>query len=164
MSLGTPTTFNARIGSDRDAFAVQLLKFPPSDAPLLEKVQAFACFEEVLHQHRSQLTSLTIQQAYATNIPVSSSASTSEEANRVSNDVLASFFRVENLTCLGFFHSDGSSASIALAPWARTPDITFVSFAATVYIPYFNSALGAAAISSPFCSILFKASTVEHPS
>jgi hypothetical protein len=156
MSLGTPATFNARIGSDRDAFTVQLLKFPRSDAPLLDKVQAFAYFEEVLHQHRSQLTSLTIQQAYATNIPVSSSASASEEANRVSNDILASFFRVENLTCLGFFHSDGSPASIALAPCDRTPDITFVSFAATVYLPYFNSALGAAAISSPSVQFFLK--------
>jgi hypothetical protein len=156
MSLGTPATFNARIGSDRDVFTVQLLKFPRSDPPLLDKVQAFACFEEVLHQHRSQLASLTIQQACATNIPVSSSASASEEANRVSNDVLASFFRVENLTCLGFFHSDGSPASIALAPCDRTPDITFVSFAAAVYLPYFNSALGAAAISSPSVQLFLK--------
>jgi hypothetical protein len=91
-------------------FTVQLV------SGMLEKVQAFAYFEEVIRQHRPQLTSLTVQQAYADNIPVSSSASASEEANRVSCQLYESFFEVANLDCLGFYESDGSKAiAIALA-------------------------------------------------
>jgi hypothetical protein len=97
MSLSAPAFDSVRLGTDRHAFTVQLLKFPRSDAPLLEKVQAFGCFEEVIRQHRPQLTSLTVQQAYADNIPVSSSASASEEANRISCQLHASFFEVANL-------------------------------------------------------------------
>jgi hypothetical protein len=83
MSLSKPISDYVRLGNDRNAFTVQLLKFPRSDAPLLEKVQAFAYFEEVIRQHRPQLTSLTVQQAYANNTPASSSASAAEEANRI---------------------------------------------------------------------------------
>jgi hypothetical protein len=132
MSLPTPAFDSVRLGTDRHAFTVQLLRFPRSDAPLLEKVQAFAYFEEVIRQHRPQLTSLTVQQAYADNIPVSSSASASEEANRVSCQLYESFFEVANLDCLGFYASDGSKASIAIAPCDRSPDIAFVHFEATI--------------------------------
>jgi hypothetical protein len=85
MSSSNPVLVPARFGASHNGFDVQLLKFPRSDAHLLEKVQAFACFEEVIHQHRSQLTNLTIQQAHASNVPVSSTASASEEANRISS-------------------------------------------------------------------------------
>jgi hypothetical protein len=55
---------------------------------------AFACFEEVIRQHRLQLTPpLTIQQARANNIPVSSSASASEEANHISSQISDAFFQ-----------------------------------------------------------------------
>jgi hypothetical protein len=103
MSVSTLALVTARFGTSRNPFDVQLLKFPRSDAPLLDKVQAFAYFEEVVRQHRSQLTSLLVQQAYATHVPVSSSASASEEANRVSILIYDAFFTTSNLTCLGFF-------------------------------------------------------------
>jgi hypothetical protein len=133
-----------RLGTDRCAFAVQLLKFPRSDAPLLEKVQAFACFEEAIRQHRSQLTTLTVQQACADNIIVSSSASataSASEANRVRCQLCESFFEVANLNCLGFCKSDGSKASVALAPCDRSPDISFVHFEATSFLAAFSPAL-----------------------
>jgi hypothetical protein len=103
MSSSNPVLVLARFGTSRNGFDVQLLKFPRSDAHLLEKVQAFAYFEEVIRQHRSQLTNLTIQQAHASNVPVSSTASASEEANRISNLIYDDFFNVSNITCLGFF-------------------------------------------------------------
>jgi hypothetical protein len=48
-----PATF----GHGSNSVSVQLLKFPPTDAPLLEKVQAFAYFDEVIQQFRSQFSS-----------------------------------------------------------------------------------------------------------
>ena len=50
---------------------VQLLPFPRTDGQLLEKVQAFVYFKEIVHQHRSWLSSSTIQQAYTSNTPLS---------------------------------------------------------------------------------------------
>jgi hypothetical protein len=141
MSFSAPAFDSVRLGTNEHGFTAQLLKFPRSDAPLLEKVQAFAYFEEVLRRHRSQLTSLTVQQACANNIPVSSSASASEEANRVSSQLYDSFFEVENLNCLGFYKSDGAKASIALAPCDRSPDISFVHFEAAVSPAAFSPAL-----------------------
>jgi hypothetical protein len=138
MSFSAPAFDSVRLGTDKNDFAVQLLKFPRSEAPLLEKVQAFAYFEEIIHQHHPQLTSLTVQQAHANNIPVSSSASASEEANRVSGQLCDSFFEVENLNCLGFYKSNGA---IALAPCDRSPDISFVHFEATVSPAAFGPAL-----------------------
>jgi hypothetical protein len=133
VSLSAPAFDSVCLGADRHAFTVQLLKFPRSDAPLLEKVQAFAFFEEVIRQHRPQLTSLTVQQAYADNTPVSSSASASKEADRISCQLHASFFEVANLDCLEFYKSDGSKASIALAPCDRSHDISFVQFESTIF-------------------------------
>jgi hypothetical protein len=133
VSLSAPAFDSVRLGADRHAFTVQLLKFPQSDAPLLEKVQAFACFEEVIRQHGLQLTSLTVQQGCADDTPVSSSASASEEANRIGCQLHASFFEVANLDCLGFYKSDGSKASIALAPCDRSHDISFVQFESAIF-------------------------------
>ena len=141
MALSKPTFDSVRLGNDRNAFTVQLLPFPRSDGPLLEKVQAFAFFEEILEQHRSQLSSAAIQQAYATNIPVSSSASASEEANRVCREISNAFFHIDNLTCLGFFKSDGTEASVAFQPCDRASDISFIKFQAMVSPATFSSAL-----------------------
>jgi hypothetical protein len=131
-TVTTPAFDRARLGTDRNGITVQLLAFPQSDAPLLDKVQAFAYFEEIIRQHRPQLTALTVQQAHADNVPVSSSASAAEEANRISYKLHDSFFHVANLTCLGFFTSDGKEASVALDPSHRASDISFVKFSATV--------------------------------
>jgi hypothetical protein len=128
MSFTHPEFNSVRLGSEKNAFTVQLLIFSRSDEPLLEKPQAFAYFEEVIRQHRPQLTSLTVQQAYANNIPVSSSASASEEANRVSCQLYDLFFQIANFNCLGFFTSNGSPIPIALAPYDRKHDISFVPF------------------------------------
>jgi hypothetical protein len=83
-----PATF----GHGSNSVSVQLLKFPPTDAPLLDKVQAFAYFDEVIQQFRSQLSSATLQQAYATTVPVSSSAAASEDSNRISQLLHDAFF------------------------------------------------------------------------
>jgi hypothetical protein len=141
MSLSKPAFDSVRLGNDRHGFTVQLLPFPRSDAPLLEKVQAFAYFEEIIRQHRPQLTASTVQQAYADNIPVSSSASASEEANRISCQLYDSFFEVANLTCLGFFKSDGTEVSVALDPSQRSSDISFIQFEAKIDPASFSSAL-----------------------
>ena len=153
MSVSTLALVTARFGTSRNPFDVQLLKFPRSDAPLLEKVQAFAYFEEVVRQHRSQLTSLLVQQAYATHVPVSSSASASEEANRVSILIYDAFFTTSNLTCLGFFKSDGSSVPISIDPCDRQPSISFVSFSATVKLASFSPTLLDSAV--PLITIQF---------
>jgi hypothetical protein len=141
MSLSKPAFDSVRLGNDRHGFTVQLLPFPRSDAPLLEKVQAFACFEEIVRQHRSQLNASTVQQAYADNIPVSSSASASEEANRVSGKLYNSFFDIANLTCLGFFRSDGTKVAVAVDPCDRSSDISFIHFEAKIDPASFSSAL-----------------------
>jgi hypothetical protein len=141
MTTPKPAFDSVRLGNDSTGLTVQLLPFPRSDAPLLEKVQSFAYFEDVIRQHRSQLTAATIQQAYADNIPVSSSASASEEANRVGLQLYASFFHIENLTCLGFFKSDGTEASVALEACDRSADISYIQFEATIEPARFNSAL-----------------------
>jgi hypothetical protein len=52
------------IGSDTSAITVSILKFPRADGSLLDKVQAFSYFDDVINQHRAQLTSTAIQQAY----------------------------------------------------------------------------------------------------
>jgi hypothetical protein len=148
MSSSNPTLVSARFGTSRNGFDVQLLKFPRSDAALLEKVQAFSYFEEVIRQHSSQLTNLTIQQAYASNIPVSSTAGASEEANRIFGLIYDAFFSVSNITCLGFFKSDGTPVPVSLDPSARAADIAFVSFSATLNLASFSSAL-TTAVSSP---------------
>jgi hypothetical protein len=120
------------LGSSKHSFSVQILKFPRSDAPLLDKVQAFAYFDEVLRQHERQLTSLAIQQAYANNMPVSSSVAASEEANRIGSELHEAFFLVSNLSCLGFFTSDGTKVPLAPAPCDCKPNIAFVQFQSTV--------------------------------
>ena len=96
MPLSEPAFDSVCIGSDRNGFTGQLLPFPRCDGPLLDKVQAFAYFEEIVHQHCSQLSSSAIQQAYESNVPVSSTASASEEANRISHQLLDAFFHVAN--------------------------------------------------------------------
>ena len=107
-----PPAFNsAPLRTDCNGVAVQLLAFPRSNAPLFDKVQALACFEEIIQQHWPQLTALTVQQAHADNVPGSSSASAAKEANRTSCKLHNSFFHVANLTCLGFFTCDGKDSS-----------------------------------------------------
>ena len=141
MSLSKPTFDSVCLGSDQNVFTVQLLPFPPSDGQLLEKVQAFTYSEEIIYQHCLQLTSSAIQQAYATNIPISSSASASEEAKRISRQSPDAFFQVANLSCLGFFKSDGTEASAAFDLCDRTSDITLIQFQATVAPATFSSVL-----------------------
>jgi len=135
MTLLNPAFRSVRIGNERTGIQVQLLAFPGTDSPLLDKVQAFAYLEEILRQHRPQLTSHAIQQAYADNVPVSSSASAAEEANRVNSGLLASFFHVANLTCLGFFKSDGTEASVALEPCNRDADSRSLNFLLPLPLP-----------------------------
>ena len=147
MSLSKPLFDRVRLGTDRHSFHVQLLPFPRSDGQLLEKVQAFAFFEEIIRQHRSQLTAATVQQAYAANIPVSSSASASEEANRICHQLSDSFFHVGNLSCLGFFKSDGTEVPVAFDPCDRGSDIAFIKIQSTVDPASFSPAL---AETSPF--------------
>ncbi len=163
MSSSNPTLVSARFGTSRNGFDVQLLKFPRSDAALLEKVQAYAYFEEVIRQHSSQLTNLTIQQAYASNIPVSSTAGASEEANRIFHLISAEFYSISNITCLGFFKSNGTPVSVSLDPSARTTDIAFVSLSATVNLSSFSSAL-ATAVSSPTVQYYLKLPQSSIPS
>ena len=103
MTLLNPAFRTVRLGNERTGIQVQLLAFPGTDSPLLDKVQAFAYFEEIIREHRPQLTTHAVKQAYADNIPVSSSASAAEEADRVNSRLLAPIFHVSNLTCLGFF-------------------------------------------------------------
>ena len=55
MSLSKPALHGLCLGSDQNAFTVQLLPFPHVDGQLLEKVQALAYFEEFIRQHLSQL-------------------------------------------------------------------------------------------------------------
>jgi hypothetical protein len=143
MSISKPSFDTVRLGSDPHAISVQLLKFPRTDAPLLDKVQAFAYFEEVICQHRTQLSSATIQQAYATHIPISSSAAASEEANRIACQIYESFFVVGNLQCLGFFRSNSLPVAVAPNAWERDADIRFVQFEATVVPATFSSVLAA---------------------
>jgi hypothetical protein len=123
-----PATF----GHGSNSVSVQLLKFPPTDAPLLDKVQAFAYFDEVIQQFRSQLSSATLQQAYATTVPVSSSAAASEDSNRISQLLHDAFFSVNKLACLGFYTANRKSVRIDLDPCDRTAAIRFVKFEATV--------------------------------
>jgi hypothetical protein len=131
MSSSKPTFIPATFGHGSNSVSVQLLKFPPTDAPLLDKVQAFAYFDEVIQQFRSQLSSATLQQAYATTIPVSSSAAASEDSNRISQLLHAAFFSVNNLACLGFYTANRKSVRIDLDPRDRTASIRFVEFEAT---------------------------------
>jgi hypothetical protein len=132
MFLSKPVFATISLGSSKHSFSVQILKFPRSDAPLLDKVQAFAYFNEVFRQHERQLTSLAIQQAYANNIPVCSSAAASEEANRIGSELHEAFFLVSNLSCLRFFGPDGTKVHVAPAPCDRKPSIAFVQFQSTV--------------------------------
>jgi hypothetical protein len=131
-SISKPLFDTVTFGSGSYALCVQLLKFPRTGAPLLEEVQAFAYFEDVIHQHRTQFSSATLQQSYAANAPVSSSAAASEESNRVSLLLHDPFFAVSNLACQGFFTADGKIVTMALAPGDRAPSIKFVLFEATV--------------------------------
>jgi hypothetical protein len=94
MSSSNPVLAPACFGASCDGFEISTFEIPRSDVHLLEKVQAFVCFEEVIRQHRLQLTNLTIQQAHASNVPVSSTASASEEANRVSSLLHDEFFSI----------------------------------------------------------------------
>ena len=82
-----------------------------------------------------------VQQAYASNIPVSSSALASEEANRISRQLSDAFFHVANLSCLGVFNSDGIEAFVAFAACYRTSNISFTKFQATVAPATFTSVL-----------------------
>ena len=143
MTLLNQAFRTVRLGNERTGIQVQLLAFPGTDSPLLDKVQAFAYFEEIIRQHRLQLTTHAVQQAYADNIPVSSSASAAEEANRVTSRLLASFFHVSNLTCLGFFKSDGTETFVALEPCNLESDISIVKFSSTIAPSAFSPALDA---------------------
>jgi hypothetical protein len=111
-----------------------ILTFPPAAGASLDKVQAFSYFEDILEQHRLQLNSTTIQQAYAKHVPVSSPAAASEEANLVAAAIYKSFYSVLNLHCLGFFTASGQAKSVAVDEDAskRDPGICFVKFVATV--------------------------------
>jgi hypothetical protein len=132
MSSSKPTFIPATFGHGSNSVSVQLLKFPPTDAPLLDKVQAFAYFNKVIQLFCSQLSSATLQQAYATTIPVSSSAAASEDSNRISQLLHAAFFSVNNLVCLRFYTGNRKSVRIDLDPCDRTASIRFVEFEATV--------------------------------
>jgi hypothetical protein len=143
MSTIKPAFDTVRLGSEPNAITVQLLKFPRTDGQLLDKVQAFGYFEEVIRQHRTQLSSATVQQAYATHIPISSSAAASEEANRIACQIYDSFFVVGNLQCLGFFKSNSLPVAVAPNAWDRDSDIRFVQFEATVAPAPFSSVLAA---------------------
>jgi hypothetical protein len=128
MSAPTANTSNFEtidIGSDTSAITVSILKFPRADGSLLDKVQAFSYFDDVINQHRAQLTSTAIQQAYSQNVPVSCSAAASEEANRLGALAHSSFFDVTNLACLGFYTASGQPATVAPAPCDRDPSILF---------------------------------------
>jgi hypothetical protein len=50
------------LGNTKNATSMQLIKFPCTNAPLLDKVQAFIYFKEAIYQHRTQLNSTTVQQ------------------------------------------------------------------------------------------------------
>jgi hypothetical protein len=77
-----------------------------------------------------QLTNLTIQQAHASNVPVSSTASASEEANRISSLICDDFFCVSNIACIGFFRPDGTPVSVSLEPYDRVaPSFSFLALA-----------------------------------
>ena len=78
---------------------------------------------------------------YATNIPISSSASASEEANRVRREISNAFFQIDNLSCLGFLKSDGTEASVAFKLCDRASDISFIKFQAIVSPATFSNAL-----------------------
>jgi hypothetical protein len=132
MSFTSPTFTTVSLGTERNAISVQLLEFPKFDAPLLDKVQAFAYFEEILRQYRPQLSSVSVQLAYANNVPVSSSAAASEEANRIGCELYSSLFHVDNLSCLGFYDSSGSKVDITTDPSTRVNDIAFVNLEATI--------------------------------
>jgi hypothetical protein len=135
MSAPTATTSNFEtidIGSDTSAITVSILKFPRADGALLDKVQAFSYFDDVINQHRAQLTSTAIQQAYSQHVPVSCSAAASEEANRLGALAYSAFFDVTNLACLGFYTASGQPATVAPAPCDRDPSILFVHFEARV--------------------------------
>ena len=134
MSSTKPSFDTMTLGNNKDAISIQLLKCPHSDAPLLDKVQAFAYFKEVIRQHQTQLSSSTIQQAYANNIPVSSSKAASKEANCIGCQLYESFFLIANLSCLKFFWSDGSHVSIALHPCWSYLEIHQTTFDLTTMI------------------------------
>jgi hypothetical protein len=70
------------IGSDTSAITVSILKFPRADGSLLDTVQAFSYFDDVINH--AQLTSTAIQQAYSQNVPASCSAAAAEEASQQS--------------------------------------------------------------------------------
>jgi hypothetical protein len=132
MSSSKPTFIPATFGHGSNSVSVQLLKFPPTDAPLLDKVQAFAYFDKVIQQFCSQLSSATLQQAYATTIPLSSSAAASEDLNRISQLLHDAFFSVTNLACLGFYNANRKSVRIDLDPRDGTASIRFIEFEGTV--------------------------------
>jgi hypothetical protein len=111
------------LGSDKAAIVVSILKFPSPDGPILDKVQAFAYFTDVIEQYRAQLSSAAIQQAYGHHVPVSCSAAAAKEANRIGSIAQDSFFKVSNLSCLGFFTADGRVATVAPEPCNRDPSI-----------------------------------------
>jgi hypothetical protein len=96
-------------------------------------VQAFAYFKEVINQHNPQLSSVPIQQAYANNVLVSSSGAASKEANCIGCQLYKAFFLVQNMSCLGFFCSDGTSMPVTPTPCDHEYyTIMFVQFKATV--------------------------------
>jgi hypothetical protein len=135
MPFTSPSFTTVSLGTKRNTITVQLLEFqfPKFDAPLLDKVQAFAYFEEILRQYRPQLSSVSIQLVYATNnVPVSSSAAASEEANRISCKLYSSLFHVKHLSCLGFYDSTGSKVDITTDPSKCVNDIAFVNLEATI--------------------------------
>jgi hypothetical protein len=84
MSSSKPSLIALTLGHGSNSFSVQLLKFPATDAPLLEKVQAFAYFEEVIQQFHSQLSSATLQQAYA--MPIQSAPLQPPPKNQITSD------------------------------------------------------------------------------
>jgi hypothetical protein len=118
----------------KSTIQASILTFPPAAGSCLDKVQAFTYFEEILQQHRLQLTSTGIQQAYAKHVPVSSPAAASEEANLIATAIYDAFYSVLNLECMGFFTAAGQVKPVAVAEDAskRDPGICFVKFEATI--------------------------------
>jgi hypothetical protein len=127
MSSSKPSFLPVTLGQSSNSVTVQLLNFPPTDAPLLEKVQAFAYFKEVIQQCCSQLSSATLQQAYATTIPVKSLVAASEDSNRISHMIHHAFCSIHSLSCLGFCTANYKPVCIGLTPHDRAPFIRFVT-------------------------------------
>jgi hypothetical protein len=137
MSFTSPSFTKVSLGTERNAISIQLLEFPKFDIPLLDKVQAFVYFEEIIQQYCPQLSSVSVQLTYANNIPVSSTAAASKEANCAGCDLYSSLFHVGRLSCFGFHNSTSTKVDITANPTT----IAFVNLGATIDPVTFSSDL-----------------------